>query len=98
MSQGGDAWLQHLQGILEEPERVEWVASSGHWSFRDLHPHDLELTTDRIALREVMVFGAFHDLEAMTTIGILRRGEDDSPVIDPRFGELVDGLVAELGN
>ena len=94
----GDAWLQHLQGILEEPERVEWVASSGHWSFRDLHPHDLELTTDRIALREVMVFGGFHDLEAMTTIGILRRGEDDSPVIDPRFGELVDGLVAELGN
>ena len=46
----------------------------------------------------VSVDGALHDLEAMTTIGILKKGEDDSPVIDPRFSEVVDSLVAELEN
>ena len=94
----GDAWLERLQKVLEEPERVKWVASSGHWSLRDLHTYDKALTADRVALMEVMVFGALHDLEAMTTIGILKKGEDDSPVIDPRFSEVVDSLVAELEN
>ena len=94
----GDAWLKRLQRVLEEPERVKWVAPSGHWSLRDLHTHGKALTADRVALREVRVFGAFHDLEAMTKIGILKKGEDDSPVIDPRFSEVVDSLVAELGN
>ena len=94
----GDAWLERLQRVLKEPERVKWVESSGHWSLRGLHTPDKVFTADLLAHREFVMFGALHDLEAMTSIGLLTRGEGDSPVIDPRFGEVLDSLLAELGH
>ena len=92
----GDAWLKQLRRVLREPERIEWVESSGHWSLRGRHMGDEMATTDILVRRGAMVFGALHDLEAITNIGLLKRGEDDSPVIDPRLGEMLDSLAAEL--
>ena len=93
---GGDAWLEQLQRVIGEPEGVKWVASPGRWVLHGRHTPDNLPTAGEMASMEFMMFGFLHDLDAMTRLGILKKGKDDKAVIDPEFGVMVNNLVAEL--
>ena len=94
----GIARLKALQELIREPGRIEWVAPRGRWIVRDYQQIDDWVPESRFLDVEHRLFHSPFRLDTLTTMGILKRGEDDNAVIDPTFGEAVDSLLAELEN
>ena len=53
-------------------------------------------TTDIILGLEHRLIGSQNVSHDLTTMGMLKRGDNDDAVIDPRFSEAVDHLLAEF--
>ena len=92
----GAGGLKRLQELTKEPGRIEWLTPPARWITRDLNLIGDMPTTDRILGLEHRLIGSQNVLHDLTTMGMLKRGDNDDAVIDPRFSEAVDHLLAEF--
>ena len=91
----GFTGIKDLQKLIGEPQRIEWVNPPARWQVRDrLDSGDL-LTTEYPYFERPLVHW-YRDLDTLVNLGTLKKGDDDSAVIDPRFREMIDSLLAEL--
>ena len=90
--------LKELQKLINEPNRIEWVTPSARWTVRGHHQFHDRLTENQIVEIEHRSFGSRPALHALTKVGVLEKGEDDNPIVDATFGEVVDNLLSELEN
>ena len=92
----GIAGLKGLQELTKEPRKLEWVTPSAKWMVRDLRDIDEWITAGRAFAIEHRLIGFRQELDALTAMGVLTRGEDNRPVVDQMFSDVVDQLLSEL--
>ena len=88
--------LKGLQKLLKEPTRLQWITPQGWWTIQDFHQIGDWAATGRDLDIELMPFRPQFTVFDMVKAGVLKRGEDNKPVIDQAFGKAVDSLVLEL--
>ena len=94
----GNSGLKELQKLTKESDRIEWVTPPARWTVRGHHQFHDRLTASRIVEIEHRSFGSRPALDALIKVGVLKKGEDDNPIVDETFGEVVDNLLSELEN
>ena len=92
----GAAGLKGLQKLIKEPGELEWATRPAKWMVRGQSHIDDWITADRVFEMEHRWIGFRRELDVLTTMSILKRGEDDKPVVDPTFREAIDNLASEL--
>ena len=93
---GGTVWLKELREMIREPQKLKWITPDGHWGSLEGHS-SLELSVASGLLdMDSIRFSYNSTLSQMTAIGILKRGENDSALIDATFADTVEKLVSEL--
>ena len=93
---GGMVSLEELQALIEDPQEIRLIAPSSSWVSAVEHPADVRFTGQSSSLEHFSMHpGAM--LRHLSAIGVLTQGEDDIPLIDSSFSELVDRLIQELG-
>ena len=94
----GITWLEQLQRVMREPEKLKWVDPPGRWIFENPSMFD-----GLYSLREAFEMGwsptgSIGFLDDIEMVSILKKGDDNTARIDPQFITAVDNLLTELAN
>ena len=94
----GVVGLRWLQGLTHEPERLMWIGTSSKWLLREHSDITHLINADTFHEIDLEYFHSSDVLRVLTEKGVLRKGENDNAVIDSKFVETIDNLLAELEN
>ena len=95
VSHGTDG-LRSLQKLVNEPNRITWVRPGGRWIGSDYAEIDNLDEVQRLMHARRLLPGYRALMPKLESMGILQRDENDSPVIDAGFVQIVNGLATEL--
>ena len=89
--------IRRTNELIEEPGNVRWSESLGRW----IPTVDRARENDHLAtgIAEPLLYGRLllsAELDHLTEMGVLTRGENDEAVVTPEFLQAVRDLLAEL--
>ena len=94
-SSSGITGLTWLRELVSEPSKITWLDSTSSWvalSHRQTNIHD----GPSIILDDFSWLDSRSALSKLDEYGILQKGKNDSPIIDPALGAAVNDLLEEL--
>ena len=88
--------LRYLRHTIQEAGKILWATPNMLYVRRDFQTGDT--TPEGIVSNFELEWFIERSVEELRRDGILTRGEDNEILIDPEFTEVLDRLLAELGN
>ena len=79
----GENGLKHLRELIRDADKIVWEKPPSKWFISGHNGNDGNAERP-------------NELDSLSKLKVLTRGEADNAIIDPEFIELVDGLLSEL--